>query len=416
MPSPPALHLRIFLPFALGYFLSYLYRTVNAVLAPDLVRELGIAPASLGLLTAGYFLMFAAAQLPLGLLLDRFGPRRVEASLLFIAAGGALVFARAETLGGLLAGRALIGLGVSACLMAAFKAFAQWFPAEKLPLANGIQMVSGGLGALVATVPVEFALQVTDWRGVFLTLAVVTASAAFIILVVVPEKGPAGGGTLNEQMRGTMQVFSSRLFWGIAPWAVASQASFQALIGLWAGPWLRDVAGLERGAVANTLMGVAAAMVAGYFGFGAAAERLGRRGVPVARVATAGMGLFLLVQVALLAPPSPLDVPLWLLFGLFGTSGILPYAALTQRFPAPLAGRVNTSLNLLVFAAAFGVQWLFGAVVGMWPETAAGGYDPAGYRWGLGLLVIVQLAGCGWYRLGAGRGGREPAEAAPCRR
>ena len=124
--------LRVFIPFAFGYFLSYVYRTVNAVIAPDLVADAGLAPAALGLLTSAYFLAFAAFQIPLGVLLDRFGSRRVEAVLLVIAAAGAIVFALAEGVTGLIVGRALIGLGVSACLMAAFKAFSTWLPPERL--------------------------------------------------------------------------------------------------------------------------------------------------------------------------------------------------------------------------------------------------------------------------------------------
>ena len=398
MPLPPAVHLRIFLPFALGYFLSYLYRTVNAVLAPDLVRDLGLDPARLGLLTATYFLAFAAAQLPLGLLLDRYGPRRVEAALLLFAAAGALCFARAETLGELLVGRALIGLGVSACLMAAFKAFSQWFPAEKLPFTNGIQMVSGGLGALAATTPVELTLKLTDWRGVFMALAGVTLMAAVAIYAIVPEYAAGHAGeTLREQLAGVGAVFSSRAFWHITPWAVAAQSAYLSLIGLWAGPWLRDVAGLERLAVANTLLGVSLAMIVGYFLFGMLAAALGRRGVPTARVAAAGMLAFLGVQLLLVLMPDGLGVPLWLLFGFCGTACILPYAVLSQQFPSRLAGRVNTGLNLLVFLAAFAAQWGVGAIIGQWPATAAGGYDPTGYRWGFALLAGLQILGAGWF-------------------
>ena len=146
---------RVFVPFAIGYFLSYLMRVVNAVIAPDLVRDLGLTAADLGLLTSANFLAFAVAQLPLGILLDRFGPRRTEAVLLLFAALGAFLFSIASSAPDLIAGRALIGLGTSACLMAAFKAYVMWFSGERIPFINGLQMAAGGLGAVTGTVPVE---------------------------------------------------------------------------------------------------------------------------------------------------------------------------------------------------------------------------------------------------------------------
>lgn len=403
MSLPMTIHLRIFLPFALGYFLSYLYRTVNAVLAPDLVRDLALEPASLGLLTSAYFLAFALAQLPLGLLLDRYGPRRVEAALLLFAAAGAWFFAHADSLAGLLLARALIGLGVSACLMAAFKSFTQWFPREQLPLANGIQMVSGGLGALAATTPVELALTFTDWRGIFLGVALLTVAAAAAVFLLVPEQvGRPAGESGAEQWAGLREVLVSPDFWRIVPWAVAAQASYLSLISLWAGPWLRDVAGYPRLAVANTLMSVAVAMIVGYFAFGLLAARLNRRGIPTVRVATVGMLLFLVVQLLLALQSVPLAAGLWLLFGFFGTACILPYAVLSQSFPARLAGRVNSSLNLLVFLGAFAAQWGVGVMVGAWPAAVGGGYAPDGYRWGLLLLAGVQLLAAGWYAVSHG--------------
>ena len=133
---------RVFVPFALGYFLSYLLRVVNAVIAPDLVRDLGLTAADLGLLTSANFFAFAVAQLPLGIVLDRFGPRRTEASLLLFAAFGALIFAVAGNAPDLIFGRALIGFGTSACLMAAFKAYVMWFPGDRIPLINGLPMTA----------------------------------------------------------------------------------------------------------------------------------------------------------------------------------------------------------------------------------------------------------------------------------
>ena len=404
MSLKPGMLIRVFLPFALGYFLSYLYRTVNAVIAPDLVRDIGVDPASLGLLTSAYFLAFAAFQLPLGVLLDRYGPRRVEAVLLLFAAAGAFTFSRAETLTGLMLGRALIGLGVSACLMAAFKAFTLWLPVEKLPLANGVQMISGGVGALAASTPVELTLKFTDWRGVFLILAGLTVIAAICIFLVVPEKQDSRSGeTIREQLQGIREVFTSTTFWSIAPWAVAAQAAYLSIAGLWSGPWLRDIAGYNRMTAANTLMGISVAMIVGYFAFGSLAERLGRRGIQPMTVAAAGMLCFIVVQCMIVLQIMSMTRTLWFLFGFFGTACILPYAALSQNFSRHLSGRVNTGLNLLVFVAAFAAQWAIGLVIDLWPQTASGSYSAAGYSSSFGLIVILQLAGAIWYFLAIGR-------------
>jgi predicted MFS family arabinose efflux permease len=395
---------RVFFPFALGYFLSYLFRTVNAVIAPNLVRDIGVDPASLGLLTSAYFLSFAAFQLPLGVLLDRYGARRVEASLLLFAAAGAFIFARAESLTGLMLGRALIGLGVSACLMAAFKAFTLWFPPERLPLANGIQMISGGVGALAATTPVELSLQWTDWRGVFLILAGATVAAAVCIFLIVPEKeGTHSGETLGEQLSGIKQVFTNRNFWTIAPWAVAAQSAYLSIAGLWSGPWLRDVAHYDRMEVANTLMGVSLAMIAGYFLFGALAERLTRCNIQPMTVAAVGMLIFISIQGLLTLQFTTLTLPLWLLFGFFGTASILPYAVLSQSFSRHLSGRANTGLNVLVFTAAFAAQWIIGLIINLWPQSVSGGYNVAGYSTSFGLIMTLQLAAAGWYFFSSGR-------------
>ena len=362
---------RIFLPFAAGYFLSYLYRTINAVLSPYLAAELGLDATDLGLLTSVYFLSFAAFQLPLGVLLDRFGPRRVEAILLLFAAAGAVLFAASDSSTELMFGRGLIGLGVSACLMASFKAFVVWFPVERLPVANGWVLAAGGLGALAATTPVEAALRLMDWRGLFGGLAVLSLAVAVALWVAVPERrGEKTVESWQSQWRGVANIFRSPVFYRIAPSSVLSQASFLAIQGLWAGPWLRDVAGLGKTVAAGYLFWVAAAMVGGFLGMGQLAYRLSRCGVPPIVVAAGGMLLFILIQASLLFKVGPL-FPLWVLFGFFGTSGVLSYAILSQAFSPALAGRVNTVLNLLVFVFAFGAQWGMGAIINRWPAAGA---------------------------------------------
>ena len=175
----------VFLPFAAGYFLSHVFRTVNAVIAEDLAASIGVGAGSLGLLTAAFLMTFAAAQIPVGILLDRYGPRRVAGGLLLFAAAGCVVFATGRGLVELAAGRALIGLGVSACLMAAVKAHAEWFPPDRLPFVNGAYLAAGSLGAIFATTPVAALLTVTDWRGLFLGLAVLSVAASAIVLAIV---------------------------------------------------------------------------------------------------------------------------------------------------------------------------------------------------------------------------------------
>lgn len=389
---------RIFVPFAMGYFLSYLYRVVNAVIGPELSADLGIGPADLGLLTSAYFLTFAAFQLPLGILLDRFGPRRTEAALLVFAAGGAFLFSVAETTLGLVLARALIGFGVSACLMGAFKAYVVWFPKEKLPMVNGFQMAAGSLGALMGTVPVELALGFTDWRGVFQVLAGLTLAVAAAVYVFVPERGQdKAPESLAAQIGGVVHIFTSPAFWRIAPLTVLSQAAFLAVQSLWSGPWLRDIGGLDRAGVANGLLVIALSMLAGFLSLGALAARLAHRGVSPIRIAVAGMTISILAQAALGLNLVETHLPVWAAFGFFGTAGILPYAALSQRFPAHLAGRVNTALNLLVFVLAFAGQWGMGAIIQLWPSTAGGGYAPEGYRAAFLSVFALQAAALAWY-------------------
>ena len=236
---------RILLPFGIAYFFSFLYRTVNAVAGSEIAASLDLTPGDLGLVTSAYFLTFALFQIPLGILLDRYGPRIVEAALLVVAAGGALVFAMADSITALAIGRGLIGLGVSACLMAALKANVQWFPAARLPLANGIIIAMGGLGAIAATTPVQIALTVTDWRMIFTALAVMTVAVAVLLFAVGPRHAKAGQSeSWGAAIRGAARIFRSPVFLRIAPLVVLSQATFLAYHGLWAAIWMRDVAGV----------------------------------------------------------------------------------------------------------------------------------------------------------------------------
>jgi len=402
--SAPRLMAVVFLPFATGYFFSYLYRTVNAVIGPDLALEVGLSAGQLGMLSSAYFITFAAAQIPIGVFLDSHGPRRVETVLLVIAALGALLFALGDTLWGLVLGRALIGLGVAACLMGSFKAMSEWFPMDRLPLMNGLVVAFGGLGAMVATAPTEALVAEIGWRSGFIALAIATALVAVAIWFVVPERVREGASEpLMVRIGGLKGIFTSRAFWRIAPLSAFSQGSFLAIQTLWAGPWLRDVAGLDSRTVSFVLLAGAAGFVAGNLCAGLAAERLARRGIPPIIVAGVGMGAFIVVQMLVLLEWTAFPVLLWFIFGATGTTGVLAFSVLARTFSAGLAGRANTAQNLMIFAMAFALQWGMGEVINIWPVTAEGGYAALGYQTAFGLALVLQIIAFVWLVLGRER-------------
>jgi MFS family permease len=214
----------------------------------------------------------------------------------------------------------------------------------------------------------------------------------------VPERAASGRELrLREQVRGVKRVFSSLVFWRIAPWTTLSQATFLSIQGLWAGPWLRDVAGYDRNQVAGTLLLVAAAMVAGFILLGAVAERMSRRGVRPLAVAVTGMAVFMGILLLIVLELRTAAMVLWGLFGFFGTAGIVPYAVLSQSFPPQLSGRVNTALNLLVFVTAFTAQWGIGSVIELFPSPVGGGYAPAGYRTAFSVMLTAQAMTLLWF-------------------
>ncbi len=396
---PPTVRLFavIFLPFALGYFFSYLYRTVNAVIGPDLALEMSLSPGQLGMLTSAYFIAFAAAQIPVGIYLDSHGPRRVVTALLLVAAIGAFLFSIGEGLWGLVLGRALIGLGVAACLMGAFKAMSEWFPGDKLPFMNGLIVAFGGLGAMVATAPTEALVSEVGWRYGFVALALATLVVAVAIWFVAPERERAGASEpMASRISGMVSIYRSGLFWRVAPLAALSQGGFLAIQTLWAGPWLRDIAGLDSWTVSFTLLAGAAGFVLGNVVVGLVAERLARRNIPPLVTAAGGMAMFILVQLLVLFEWTSAPGFLWFIFGATGTTGVVMFSVLARMFPPELAGRASTAQNLLIFGAAFALQWGMGEVINLWPVAADGAYSVMGYRAAFGVALALQVSAFAW--------------------
>jgi MFS family permease len=391
-PRGLALILTVFLPFGCGYYISYLFRTVNAVISENLTRELGIGPADLGLLTSIYLITFASSQIPLGVALDRYGPRRVNAALLLVAATGAAVFAWAESYWLLLVGRGLIGLGVSAALMGAFKANAIWFPAERLPLLNNLIGAFGAVGAISATRPVEILLHIASWREIFAGLAVLTVIVSLAILALVPERRDKNqtGESIGAQIAGFRTVIRKTFFWRIALIYSFGYSAFVVYQTLWADAWLRDIAGLAQTERANYLLLIQIGFLAGLVSLGVMTDVLRRSRIQAVHVFGAGVGAFILLQVPLaLGFTGALGV-LWSMFGLMSASVYFAYAVLTKEFPPEVTGRAITAMNFLVFVAAFVCQWGVGGIIEAFPRTPAGGYPPEAHATALGIMLALQ--------------------------
>jgi MFS family permease len=390
-----SLILRVFLPFVAGYYIAYLFRTINAVMAAPLATELGLGADDLGLLTSVYFLTFAAAQIPIGMLLDRYGPRRVQSVLLMIAAAGSTLFAVSDHFLMLLVGRALIGLGVASALTAGLKALVLWFPGDRVPLLNGVMVMLGALGAVTATLPADLLLAWIGWRELFGLFAVLTAACAVIVYFVVPEATPPPS---NAGSVGLRKVYADPRFWRIAPLSASCIGTAWALQGLWAAQWLRDVEGLDRTGVVFHLFVMAVALSLGAILLGLAADRLRRRGVGPEVLLWLVAALFIATQLALI-----LRLPLpsyfqWAVVAAVGSTTVLSFAILAEYFPKQLTGRANAALNLFHIAAAFVVQYATGIVLGQWTPQA-GHYPEIAYQTAFALNLALQIVAWVWFAL-----------------
>jgi MFS family permease len=390
--SGVAVFFYVFLPFALGHYLSSLLRNVNAVLAPNLVGSLALTPGQLGLLTSAFFFAFALVQLPVGIALDRYGPRKVQLALMLVAAIGALLFARGHSFGQLVLARAIMGLGLGGCFMSAVKAISTWIAPSKLPSVHGYLIAVGGLGAASSTMPVRMALQYTDWRGLFVLLAASIAVSGALIWLFAPRCAPSAGKR-PPVLSSILSVYRTPAFRSTISLMLLPHAVFFGIQGLWIGRWLSDVARFPNDAVAYLLYLGMAAVIFGAIAVGMVTEWAGRRGVTPLDVAGAGIFLFVLVQAAFVFGYKPSFQLLSVLFTLVGTITGIEYAIVAQSMPRELTGRAATCLNLLIFVGAFLVQAGFGVVVGLWQPDGGGRYPALAYRVAFGLLVLLQLPG-----------------------
>jgi MFS family permease len=391
--------LSVFLPFAAGYYLAYLFRTINAAISPALASEFGLDAADTGLLASVYFLVFGLTQIPIGVFLDRLGPRRVQGVLLVIAAGGATLFGNASSFPELLVARAMIGLGVAGSLMAGLKAIVTWFPRERVALANGWMIMLGSLGAVTATAPVDWLLNYVGWRSLFEILTIGTFAVSGFIYIVVPERVVDSQITDPTRKPLTLwSVYSDPRFLRVAPLSATCIGSAWALQSLWASAWLTDVEGFDGQSRVTHMRFMAVGLSLAALLLGGLADRLRKLNIRT-EVLLAGVGaLFIVAQLALVLRIHLPSLLPWSIVSIAGAATVLSFAVVADYFPREFAARSNGALNLLHFGWAFTIQYGIGFVVGQWPSQQ-GHYPVVAYQTAFGLALVFQAAAFVWFAM-----------------
>ncbi len=390
---------RLLFAFTFGFYLSMFTRTLSNLVKHPLQVELGLSETEVSLsLGAAFFLSFALAQLPVGILLDRYDPRRINAALLLLAASGAVLMSFSQTVFALALGRCLMGFGFSAGLMASLKVYALWFPPERIPTLNSLQFMIGVLGAWSATKPVELLLRQYDWREVFLFFAALTVLAALLLLLVAPRTRRVleDGETLAAQMQGVLGVLRDARFWRLALWFAVSLGIAQGINTLYLVPWFRDVAAMPTAAAAAAASWITLASALNFALMGPFMEMLVRRGASTLLVPVVGQCFAILLLASLAFFPEGALIPRWLAWTVCSGTSTLAFAALAGAYPARVIGRVYTTFNLIGFMVTAVCQYSVGLVLDA--HTEPGAAVPAyAYSMAFGLLAGVQALAGTWF-------------------
>jgi predicted MFS family arabinose efflux permease len=386
----------VFLAFAFAYFFSAVLRAVTATLAPTLTQEFALNARDLGLLAGGFFFGFAATQLPLGRWLDRHGPKKVILSFVLVAVAGCLAFALAGSFWTLLAARVLCGVGVSACLMAPLTGFRRWLePAAQLR-ANSWMLMTGSLGMVASTLPVQWLMPVIGWRWVFVVLAAGLAIASLVLVWRVPgwDVGTSPDGTPPSYA----QVWRHPYFRRLAPLGFFNYGGFIAIQSLWAGPWMVRVTGFDALQAAQGLFAINLTMLATFWTWGMLNPVLARRGLGTDRLITGGMPLSLAALAFIVAAGQGAGPLAWALFCMASSFVSLAQPAVGMAFPSALAGRALSAYNLVIFSGVFVVQWGIGLLVDAF--RAVGLAEADSFRAAMAIFLACNLGGYLWFLAG----------------
>ena len=380
----------VFLAFAFAYFFSALVRSVTATLSPQLTQEFALNARDLGLLAGGYFLGFAALQLPLGRWLDRHGPKRVILGFLAVAVAGCVAFALARGFTGLLLARVLCGVGLAACLMAPLTGYRRWLDPVSQLRANSWMLMAGSMGMVASTLPVQWLLPHYGWRPLFWGLALVLLLAMAWIAWQVPRwqaatPVPVAGGSYAE-------VWRHPYFRRMTPVGFFNYGGMVAIQTLWAVPWMIRVGGYTPVEAATSLFWINVAMLCTFWSWGLLIPRLTRRGVKTNQLIAWGTPLSLLVLAAIVVSGAQWGQHAGLLSALFCVSSTflsLAQPAVGLAYPNELAGRALSAYNLVIFAGVFVVQWGIGLLIDLF-AALGWGVIPS-FQGALGVFLLLNL-------------------------
>lgn len=353
----------IFLVFAFGYFLSCLLRAVTATLSPVLSSEFNLNAGDLGLLAGGYFLGFATMQIPLGYLLDNYGPKKIVSAFLLIAIIGTLSFAVAQNFSGLLISRVLIGIGVSACLMGPLTGYRIWFKDKYQQRSNSWMLMVASLGFVFSTLPVQILLPFFGWRYIFFTIAGLIVICIFLLFIFLPNWKNQNSTKITNKSGNLSEVWSNKFFQSTIPLGLFNYGGIMAIQTLWAGPWMVRVTGYTPLESATGLFWINVTMLIAFLIWGYLLPKISSSVKDAVKLIKLGLPISYIILFILIILGEKAGVFLITFYILTSIVLSLAQPAVAMKFPTNLAGKSLTSFNLLIFVGTFIVQWSIGLLI-----------------------------------------------------
>ena len=353
----------IFLVFALGYYISNLLRAITATISPNLVSEFNLSAGDLGLLGGGYFLGFASVQIPIGYLLDKSGPKKIVSYFLLIAIFGIILFSLSQNFISLLFSRILIGIGVGACLMGPLTAYRVWFQDETQQRANSWMLMTGAIGMLSSSLPVQYLLPIIGWRSIFVVLAILTLISILLIIIFIPNWNKKNIQNISDKKGSLKEVWQNKFFKSLVPMGFFNYGGLFAIQTLWAGPWMVKVSGYTPEESANGLFTIYLSLLFSFLIWGYFVPKFSKNVSDAIRLLKFGAPINLVVLAFIIYLGPKAGAFHWAFFAVSSVFLSLSQPAVGMAFSLSNAGKALTSFNLLLFIGAFALQWIIGVII-----------------------------------------------------